>query len=205
MFCLALFTLAFAGTSNFVTSRRVVDIDDADFSLEKDSSEMEFALKEDAVENIDDLTADDVESIDNITVDGVKDLTNMTEVLRRRLRWRQCAVYKGTHSPHQYVYLHGRCRHIQSWNTVYHWYGGNVYQTIHQWAMNFCPKGAPIRPGALLARGDGTAPVYAIYNGRKHHVVNPETMSRCRFNWDRVFVVYRGLVDNIPNGPSIQA
>jgi len=205
MLLLALFTLTFAGTSNIVTSRRVVDIDDAEFSFENDSNEMEFAMEEDAVENIGDLMADDAENINNMTADGVKDLTNMTEVLRRRMRWNQCAVYKGTHSPAQYLYLHGRCFHIQSWNTVHNFYGRNVYQTIHQSWMNRCRKGEPIRPGSWLARGHSSHPVYAIYNGKKHHIVNTHTMSRCRFSWHYVVVVPQRVVDGYPNGPSIRA
>jgi len=203
MLLLALFTLTFGGTSNFVTSRRVVDIDDAEFSFENDSNEMEFAMEED--ENIGDLMADDAESINNMTVDGVKDLTNMTEVLQRRMSWNQCTVYKGTHSPAQYLYLHGQCRHIQSWNTVHNFYGRNVYRTIHQSWMNRCRKGESIRPGSWLAQGHGTNPVYAIYNGKKHHVVNRQTMRTCRFNWHYLVVVPRRVVDGYPNGPSIRA
>jgi len=214
MFLLALVTLTFAGRSNFVTSGRVLDIDDADLSFENDINEMEFAMnamKEDAVENIGDLTADDVENINDITVDGEKDSTNMTEVLRRRffwpwiMRWKQCAVYKGTASPAQYLYLHGQCRHIQSWGTIRNWYGRNVYRTISQSVMNSCRKGAPIRPGAYLARGDRSHPVYAIYNGRKHHIVSARTMSRCRFNWGKVRVVRQRDVDRIRTGRSISA
>jgi len=188
-----------------VTSRRVVDIDDAEFSFENDSNEMEFAMEEDAVENIGDLMADDAENINNLTVDGVKDLTNMTEVLRRRMSWNQCAVYKGTDTHGQYLYLDGKCRHIQSAWTVHNFYGRSVYVTIHQSWMNGCRKGKSIRPGAWLARGHRSGAVYAIYNGKKHHVANAHTMHRCKFNWHYVVVVPQRVVDGYPNGPTIRA
>jgi len=207
MLFLVLFTLTFAGTGNPETSRRVADIDDANFSFENESSEMEFAVKEDAVENIGDLTADDVENINvnDITVDGVKDLTNMTEVLRRRTGLKECGVYRGTSSHGQYLYLRGRCRHIQSGWTIYNWYGRSVWQWIDQSVMNSCRKGAPITPGAWLARVDPSDEVYAMYNGKKHLVVGPQTMDRCRFHFSYVVVVPQRVVDGYPTGPSIQA
>jgi len=204
MLFLALFTLTFAGTSDFLTSRRVVDIEKADFSFENDSSEMVIAT-DDGVENTGDLVADDLENMNEMMVDGAKDFTNMTEVLRRRMRWSQCAVYKGTHSAAQYLYLGGKCHHIQSWNTVHNWYGRNVYQTIHQSWMNSCRKAESIKPGSWLARGDRSHPVYAIYNGKKHHIVSTGTMRRCRFNWGYVVVVPQRVVDGYPRGPSISA
>jgi len=204
MLFLALFTLTFAGTSDFVTSRRVVDIDEADFSFENDIKEMKFAM-EDAVENSGDLMADDVENMNDTMVDGAKDLTNMTEVLRRRMRWNQCAVYKGTHTAAQYLYLHGKCHHIQSGYTIYNWYGRSIYQTIHQSWMNSCRKAESIRPGAWLAKGDRSPAVYAIYNGKKHHVASPQTMSRCRFHWGLVVTVPQRVVDGFPRGSSISA
>jgi len=204
MLFLPLLTLTYAGTNNFVTPRRVVEIDDAEFSFEDGSREMEFAMTEDAVENLGDIMEDDFENINDMTVDAVN-LTNMTEVPRRRMRWSQCVVYKGTHTPHQYLYLHGRCRHIQSGYTIHNWYGRSVYRTIWQWTMNSCPKGEPIKPGAWLAKGDRSLAVYAIYNGKKHHIANPNTMSRCGFNWGQVVTVPQRVVDGYNRGPTILA
>merc|ERR1712228_422017 len=110
---------------------------------------------------------------------GVEDMSNITESARRRMRWSNCAVYKGSHHA-QYLYIHGKCRHIQSWQTVFNWFGRNVYRTISQSTMNACRKGDSIIPGAYLMRGHGTHAVYAVFNGKKHHIADPSTFTRCR-------------------------
>merc|ERR1719233_399667 len=73
-------------------------------------------MKGGAVENIADLM-NDAENMNNMTVYGVEDLSNKTEVLRRRMTWHECGVYKGSH-PAQFMYLHGRCHLIESATTV---------------------------------------------------------------------------------------
>jgi len=179
------------------TSRRVVDTDNVKFSFENDSY-----VKELAVENIHLMTEDVVENIGALTDDAVG-TTNMTEVSRRRMRWAQCNVYKGHSHPAQYLYLDGICRHIRSWGTLYNWYGRNVYRTIHQSTMNSCRKGGSINVG-WLAQGNGHA-VYAIYNGRKHHIASPRTMSRCRFSWELIVRVPDRILKYYPTGRSIKA
>merc|ERR550534_248362 len=133
-----------------------------------------------------------------------EDMSNTTEISRRRMKWSNCAVYKGS-KPAQYLYLHGRCQHIQSINTVNNWYGRSVYRTISQRDMNTCRKGDPIRGSGWLMRGHDTPKVYAVYNGKKHHIVNPATMSRCRFNWGKITVVPVFVLSFYATGPSIQA
>jgi len=138
--------------------------------------------------------------------DDVDDTINMMEVPRRRISWlRQCAVYKGHRSYEQYLFLDGKCRHIQSANTVHSLYGRDVCRTISQRDMNSCRKTDPIRGTAWLAREKGSHPVYVIFNGRKHHVDSPRTMSRCRFLWSKVVVVPRWLLNQFPYGRTIRA
>jgi len=137
--------------------------------------------------------------------DDVEDTINIMEVPRRRISWKQCGVYKGHRSPAQYLFLDGKCQHIQSWNTVYNLYGRNVYRTISQSDMNSCRKTHSIRGRAWLARGRGSHPVYVIFNGRKHHVSSPRTMSRCRFRWSKVRVVPRWFLNRYANGRTIRA
>jgi len=174
---LALFTLIYAGTRNLVSSRPLADLDNGKSSFENDD---------------------------------VEDTMNMMEVPRRRwwkrrIRLRQCNVYKGDRSAAQYLYLDGKCMHIQSWNTIYNLYGRNVYRTISQSDMNSCRKTHAIRGTAWLARGKGTHPVYVIFNGRKHHVKTGRTMSRCRFLWSKVVVVPRRFLNHFSNGRPIRA
>jgi len=204
MLFLALLTSTIAGTSNFGTSRRVVDIDDAEFSFENDSNEIEFAMKGGAVENIADLM-DDAENMNNMTVDGVEDLSNKTEVLRRRMTWHECSVYKGSQSPKQFIYLHGQCHHIQSATTVLNWWGRNVYRTISQGTMNLCNKGKPIRWYGWLAKGETSHEVYAIYNGKKHHIANRDIWGRCKFDECKIMVLPQGYMDSMKRGRSIRA
>jgi len=192
MIFLAAFILMCAGVSSLATGRRVVDTDNVKLSLENDSYVMELAVEnpEDVMENIGALTED------------VVGTTNMTEVSRRRMRWEQCNVYKGSH-PAQFLYLNGICYHIKSWGTLYNWYGRNVYRTIRQSTMNSCRKGGSISVG-WLARGSDRK-VYAIYNGRKHHIYNPRTMSRCRFNWGMIVSVPQRIINYYPTGRTIRA
>jgi len=138
--------------------------------------------------------------------DDVDETINMMEVPRRRISWRQCAVYKGHRSYELYLFLDGKCRHIQSVNTVHSLYGRSVYyRTISQSDMNSCRKTVPIRGTAWLAREKGSHPVYVIFNGRKHHVSSPRTMSRCRFLWSKVVVVPRWWLNLLSNGRTIRA
>jgi len=179
------------------TSRRVVETDNVKLSFENDSHVMELA-----VENIHDMTEDVVENIGALTEDAFG-TTNMTEVSRRRMHWKQCTVYKGSH-PAQFLYIDGICKHIKSWGTLYNWYGRNVYRTINQRTMDSCRKGESISVGWLAQSHNGYK-VYAIYNGRKHHIVNPTTMTRCRFNWAFVVKVPERIINYYPNGRSIRA
>jgi len=197
MIFLATFTLMYAGASNLVTSRRVVDTDNVKRSFENDTNVMELAVK-----NFHDMTEDVVENTGALTEDAVG-TTNMTEVSRRRMHWRQCTVYKGSH-PAQFLYLDGICKLIKSWGTLYNWYGRNVYRTINQRTMNSCRKGEAISAG-WLAHGDRDRKVYAIYNGRKHHILSTGTMSRCRFNWAFVVNMPQRVINYYPTGPSIRA
>jgi len=187
MIFFSVYTFMYVVASNLVTPRRVMDTNIVTEFVEDISSEMQF----------------DSEDY-NMTEVDVEDMSNTTEISRRRMRWSNCAVYKGSH-PAQYLYLHGRCQHIQSINTVHNWYGRNVYRKISQKVMNTCRKGEPIRGSGWLMRGRGTPQVYAVYNGKKHHIVNPATMSRCRFNWGKIIEVPRWFPNLYPSGPSIKA
>jgi len=184
----ALFTLMCAVASKLDSPRRMVDINNVtEFTVEDISTEMPFDMEDTSMTEV-----------------NVEDMSNITESARRRMRLRNCAVYKGSR-PAQFIYIHGKCQHIQSWGTIYNWYGRNVYQTISQSSMNACRKGDPIKPGALLMRGHGTHEIYAVFNGKKHHIANPSTMIRCRFNWGSVVVVPRRVIDGYPRGRTIKA
>ncbi len=65
--------------------------------------------------------------------------------------------------------------------------------------------GPPLTSGAVLARGKGTAAVFLVTNGRKHHVKNPNVMNYCWFNWSAVVEVPPVMLDFVPTGPVIDA
>jgi len=189
MIIFALFTLMYAETSNLVSLRRMVDINNV----------TEFALK--GIDNVNQFGIED--TLNNMTEVAVEDMTNTTEIARRRMRWSNCAVYKGSHSA-QYIYIHGKCRHIQSIHTINNWYGRHIYKKISQSTMNACRKGDPIKPGSWLMSGHGSNAVYALYNGKKHHIASRHTFDRCRFNWGLIVKVPRRVVDGYPTGPQIK-
>jgi len=203
------------------SSMTEVDVEDISYEMQFDSEDSSMTevdmedisneMQYDSEDNS--MTEVDVEDISNemefdskdnsMTEVDVEDISNITESARRRMRWSNCAVYKGSH-PAQFIYIHGKCRHIQSDKTVLNWYGGNVYRTISQSTMNACRKGDSIRPGGWLMRGHGTHAVYAVFNGIKHHIASRSTFDRCRFNWGLVVNVPRRVVDGYPTGPSIR-
>jgi len=158
-----------------------------EFPVEDISNEMQFDLDDNSMMEVD-----------------LEDMSNTTESARRRMKWSNCAVYKGKKHPAQFLYIHGKCRHIQSFQTILSLYGRNVYKTISQSVMNRCGKGEPIKRGAWLMRARNTHPIYAVFNGKKHHIANPSTFNRCRFNWGKVAVVPQFVVDVYPKGPSIR-
>jgi hypothetical protein len=61
-------------------------------------------------------------------------------------------------------------------------------------------QGPPLTPGAVLALGSGTSPVYLVTNGVKDWITSPAAMDKYYFNWGRVLTVPDVLVDFIPNG-----
>jgi len=168
--------MQFDSEDSFMTEVDVADI----------SNEMQFDFEDDSMTELD-----------------VEDMSNITESARRRMRLSNCAVYKGSRSA-QYLYIHGKCRHIQDWDTVYNWFGRNVYQKISQSTMNACRKGDPIKSGGWLMRGHGHHAVYAVFNGKKHYIANESTFNRCRFHWGLVVDIPRRVVDGYPAGPSIK-
>lgn len=54
-----------------------------------------------------------------------------------------------------------------------------------------------------LLRGNRTAPVYKIENGRKRWIVTEEVFLRLGFSWADVRVVSKATVDSIPSGNNI--
>jgi hypothetical protein len=56
----------------------------------------------------------------------------------------------------------------------------------------------PLSDGAILARADGTAPVYIVSNGVKRWITAPSVMDKYYFNWNTVVVVPHVLLDFIP-------
>jgi hypothetical protein len=68
--------------------------------------------------------------------------------------------------------------------------------------INEIPSGSDISIGAVLARGDGTAPVYLIDQGVKRWITSPAAMDKYYFSWDRVVVVPITLLTSIPDGAS---
>jgi len=202
------------------SSMTEVDVEDISYEMQFDSEDSSMTevdmedisneMQYDSEDNS--MTEVDVEDISNemefdskdnsMTEVDVEDISNITESARRRMTWSNCAVYKGSH-PAQFIYIHGKCWGFESWNIVGNLFGRNVYQKVSQSTMNACRKGDNIKVGWLM-RGHGTHAIYAVFNSKKHHIANPSTFNRCRFNWDSVVDIPRRVVDGYPTGPSIK-
>jgi len=61
-------------------------------------------------------------------------------------------------------------------------------------------KGTALSDGAILARGNASAPVYLVSNGRKRWISSPAAMDKYYFNWGHVYVVPQILTNSIPTG-----
>jgi hypothetical protein len=62
------------------------------------------------------------------------------------------------------------------------------------------PERAALSSGAVLVRGEGTAPVYLVSNGMKRWITSPATMDKYYFAWNKIHVLPPVVVDSIRTG-----
>jgi hypothetical protein len=60
--------------------------------------------------------------------------------------------------------------------------------------------GPALSDGAVLAKGNASAAVYIVSNGKKRWIISPAVMEKYHFNWNHIFVVPQVLIDSIPTG-----
>ena len=65
-------------------------------------------------------------------------------------------------------------------------------------------EGAALTTGAVLAKGQGSAPVYLVSNGVKMWIPNPDIFARYQFNGAKIVEVPQILIDCIPSGPNLE-
>jgi hypothetical protein len=58
----------------------------------------------------------------------------------------------------------------------------------------------PLTSGSLLVRGDASAMIYLLDEGRKRLIPSASVMDKYWFNWGRICVVRQILVDHVPAG-----
>jgi hypothetical protein len=58
----------------------------------------------------------------------------------------------------------------------------------------------PLTSASLLVRGDASALIYLLDEGRKRLIPNDAVMNRYWFNWGRICVVRQILIDHVPAG-----
>jgi hypothetical protein len=64
-------------------------------------------------------------------------------------------------------------------------------------------SGPAITKGSLLIKGDSSATVYLLTNGKKHGITSPDVMDYCNFSWDQIRVYPQIVVNSIPYGTTI--
>ena len=58
----------------------------------------------------------------------------------------------------------------------------------------------PLTSGSLLVRGDASARIYLLDEGRKRFIPSDAAMDKYWFNWARICVVRQVLIDHVPLG-----
>jgi hypothetical protein len=58
----------------------------------------------------------------------------------------------------------------------------------------------PLTSGSLLVRGDASARIYLLDEGRKRLIPSDAVMDKYWFNWGRICVVRQILIDHVPTG-----
>lgn len=58
----------------------------------------------------------------------------------------------------------------------------------------------PLTTGSLLVRGDASARIYLLDDGRKRLIPSDTVMDKYWFNWGRICVVRQILIDHVPTG-----
>ena len=58
----------------------------------------------------------------------------------------------------------------------------------------------PLASGSLLVRGDASARIYLLDDGRKRLIPSDTVMDKYWFNWGRICVVRQVLIDHVPTG-----
>lgn len=64
------------------------------------------------------------------------------------------------------------------------------------------PIGTALSDGAVLVKGQASAAVYLVSNGKKRWITSPAAMDKDDFNWNHVYVVPQILVNSIATGSS---
>lgn len=59
---------------------------------------------------------------------------------------------------------------------------------------------SPLTSASLLVRGDATARIYLLDDGRKRLIPSDVVMDKYWFNWGRICVVRQILIDHVPPG-----
>jgi len=119
-------------------------------------------------------------------------------------RFSDCKLYRRSGHPEVYLYLNGQCRHIPSPSTLTRLFTSwSAVRVISSRRWPACRRGPSISRGAFLGQGHGRHEVYLFSNGVKRHIASPRTMSKCNFNWGRIYRLSSRYVDRIRTGVTI--
>jgi hypothetical protein len=99
-----------------------------------------------------------------------------------------------------YLIDRGLRRHIPNPATYHNLFGASPFQ--EDLNLLDIQEGAEISDGAVLARAEGTAPIYLVEQGSKRHIMSPSIMNQYGFGGP-VQVVAPILLAGIQNGPDI--
>jgi len=66
--------------------------------------------------------------------------------------------------------------------------------------LNMMAERPPLASGSLLVRGDASARIYLLDDGRKRLIPSDTVMDKYWFNWGRICVVRQVLIDHVPTG-----
>jgi hypothetical protein len=82
---------------------------------------------------------------------------------------------------------------FSSWNGV----------VVSDCLVDNVPPGPALTSGAVLAKGNSSAPEYLITNGYKQWIPDPATFNKFAFNSSKVVSIPNIIINYVPTGPNV--
>ena len=87
-----------------------------------------------------------------------------------------------------------------TYNNLFSTWNGVV---VSDYLVDNVPAGPALTSGAVLAKGNSSAPEYLITNGYKQWIPDPATFNKFAFNSSKVVSIPNIIINYVPTGPNV--